>query len=99
MFQRSSERRTDRVKKSCVRKVASLLAQPLSTRSRASSPALPEKILRLGHTPPGHVRLRIPPRRSCQLVPLQKLAPDPLSCCIGGCFPQATRRRPQKPPL
>src|SRR3954451_14963793 len=29
MFQRSSERRTDRVKKSCVRKVASLLAQPL----------------------------------------------------------------------
>src|SRR3954452_4976681 len=31
MFQRSSERRTDRVKKSCVRKVASLLAQPLKT--------------------------------------------------------------------
>src|SRR3954462_3906743 len=46
MFQRSSERRTDRVKKSCVRKVASLLAQPLrNSLGKVFSPArgCPEK--------------------------------------------------------
>src|SRR4051794_16905296 len=52
MFQRSSERRTDRVKKSCVRKVASLLAQPLRRKlgdELAVGFAVPEELQGLRH--------------------------------------------------
>src|SRR3954452_18119494 len=56
MFQRSSERRTDRVKKSCVRKVASLLAQPLrSTSTLTSVEALRRVVPGLGGGPPYHL--------------------------------------------
>src|SRR4051812_30325265 len=56
MFQKVAKRRTDRVKKSCVRKVASLLAQPLNSSSTTSLRFLLCKEHNEGSGLPGPIR-------------------------------------------